>query len=648
MRFNLRVYRESVNRDTNRRRFTAGRHRRTMGVIVALIMMTALVAPNIAGAAGAVPFSGEDPATGTRTVTIADITDFHGHIEHGADVAAAFTLADSHNPDNMVPVSTGDLVGGSPYESAVRQDKPTLDMAKVWGLTVSAVGNHEFDRSVADFNNRVAAPANGIDWLCANVSSANKSATGKLSHVKDYTIRTVNGKRIGFVGALTDALGSVATPQITEDADLSERAVDALNRVAGELKRSGKVDAVVALLHADASAATGLGRDVDLVYTGHTHAVKQGVTDGGAPIYEAGSFGQNMAVQDLIITGHGRHAKVQVADVNLGNGTEATAVPGVLNVEGLDAHPRQAAWMSAGVVSNGSVARSRQLDTKANYAASAGNAVIGTLAPGTNFDKRTSVGHEGSVGMLVADANRESIMRNVYAGTRLPVVGFSNDGSLRTKQLDMDEDGKVTIREVDSLMALQFHAAHETLTGLGLKAVLAQQFHRNDDGELEHRWLGISSNVRYRYVQCGDGGATCTLGDSDGNGNQHTGVKATVGIVDLTIDGRPIADDDLVIIASNSYLLQGGDNYSAFRAGSNYGELEMSYTQPLHEYLAAHPKLSIDMNEPRSLAGPAATNLPPLAGAVGLSTGGGRCMEPLPVRLCWTAPASGGISGRLT
>lgn len=586
-----------VNRDMKKRRRRAGGR---PGVVIGTalcVVLTALVAPNIAGAAGAVPFSGEDPATGTRTVTIADITDFHGHIEHGADVAAAFTLADSHNPDNMVPVSTGDLVGGSPYESAVKQDKPTFDMAKVWGLTVSAVGNHEFDRSVVDFNNRVAAPANGIDWLCANVSSANKSATGKLSHVKDYTIRTVNGKRIGFVGALTDALGSVATPQITEDADLSERAVDALNRVAGELKRSGKVDAVVALLHADASAATGLGRDVDLAYTGHTHAVKQDVTDGGAPIYEAGSFGQNMAVQDLIITGHGRHAKVQVADVNLGNGTEATAVPSVLNVEGLDAHPRQAAWMSAGVVSNGSVARSRQLDTKANYAASAGNAVIGTLAPGTNFDKRTSVGHEGSVGMLVADANRESIMRNVYAGTRLPVVGFSNDGSLRTKQLDMDEDGKVTIREVDNLMALQFHAAHETLTGLGLKAVLAQQFHRNDDGELEHRWLGISSNVRYRYVQCGDGGATCTLGDSDGNGNQHTGVKATVGIVDLTIDGRPIADDDLVIIASNSYLLQGGDNYSAFRAGNNYGELEMSYNQPLHEYLAAHPKLSAAVPE---------------------------------------------------
>lgn len=85
-------------------------------------------------------------------MTIADITDFHGHIERGADNATAFTVADSHNPGNMIPVSTGDLVGGSPYESAVEKDQPTLDMAKAWGLTISAIGNHEFDRGVADFN----------------------------------------------------------------------------------------------------------------------------------------------------------------------------------------------------------------------------------------------------------------------------------------------------------------------------------------------------------------------------------------------------------------------------------------------------------------------------------------------------------------
>lgn len=498
---------------------------------VALIL-TALVVPYAcAGTTGAVPFSGDNPSSGTRTVTIADITDFHGHIERGADNATAFTVADSHNPGNMIPVSTGDLVGGSPYESAVEKDQPTLDMAKAWGLTISAIGNHEFDRGVADFNNRIADPSNGIDWLCANASAANKSPDGLLSHVRDSTIRTVNGKRIGFVGALTDALGSVATPQITRDADLDERAVDAINRVARELKRSGKVDAVVALLHADASAAADIGRDVDVVYTGHSHAIKRGTTAGGAPIYEAGSFGRNMAVQDLIITGAGRRATVRVADVDLGNGTSHTAVDGV----------------------------------------------------------------------LVADANRESIMKHVYAGNRLPVIGFSNNGSLRTPRLDMNGDGKVTVREVDSLMALQFKAAHETLTGRDVKRVLAEQF-RRDDGRLERRWLGISSNVTYRYAECGTAGES---GNADAGVDTDSGADtnadadecaadehAAVRIANLAVDGRPIADDDLVIIASNSYLLQGGDSYPAFRAGTNYGELDMPYSQPLHEYLAAHQGLT--------------------------------------------------------
>ena len=583
------------------RRWTGKRSWIVFGAVA--LILTALVVPYAcAGTTGAVPFSGDNPSSGTRTVTIADITDFHGHIERGADNATAFTVADSHNPGNMIPVSTGDLVGGSPYESAVEKDQPTLDMAKAWGLTISAIGNHEFDRGVADFNNRIADPSNGIDWLCANASAANKSPDGLLSHVRDSTIRTVNGKRIGFVGALTDALGSVATPQITRDADLDERAVDAINRVARELNRSGKVDAVVALLHADASAAADIGRDVDVVYTGHSHAIKRGTTAGGAPIYEAGSFGRNMAVQDLIITGAGRRATVRVADVDLGNGTSHTAVDGVLGVDGLNAHPAQAAWMSAGAEENDEVSRAQHIyQASATYANHTGSAVIGTLASGVNFDKQGSDKHGNTVGVLVADANRESIMKHVYAGNRLPVIGFSNNGSLRTPRLDMNGDGKVTVREVDSLMALQFKAAHETLTGRDVKRVLAEQF-RRDDGRLERRWLGISSNVTYRYAECGTAGES---GNADAGVDTDSGADtnadadecaadehAAVRIANLAVDGRPIADDDLVIIASNSYLLQGGDSYPAFRAGTNYGELDMPYSQPLHEYLAAHQGLT--------------------------------------------------------
>ncbi|MBT1163828.1 bifunctional metallophosphatase/5'-nucleotidase [Bifidobacterium felsineum] len=578
----------------NRRHMWSGRRPKVAIAVVIATVLTILVIPNaVAGASGTVPFSGNDAATGTRTVTIADITDFHGHIERGADNAAAFTLADSHNPGNMVPVSTGDLVGGSPYESAVAKDQPTLDMAKSWGLTISAVGNHEFDRSVADFNNRIASPANGIDWLCANISAENKASGGRLSRVKDYTIREVNGKRIGFVGALTDALGSVATPQITKDADLDKRAVDAVNQVAHNLKQSGKVDAVVALIHADATAAQGLGKDVDVAYTGHTHALKYGTTDGGAPIYEAGSFGRAMAVQDLVISGYGRRAKVTVENVDLGNGTEQASpkVPGVIRVEGLDAHTTQSAWMSAGSTGDGMVDHAQHVYTVAQaHAEQVGSTIIGTLANGTNFDKRIEHGHEDSVGQLVADANRAMIQRKIYAGQRLPVIGFSNDGSLRTGQLDLNGDGKVSVKEVDSLMALQFKAAHETLTGKDVKDVLAEQFRFKDD-QLKRRWIGISSNVGYRFVERdsneaeGAGHPADTDFDADND-------DSAVAIVDLTIDGKPIADDDLVIVASNSYLLQGGDDYHAFRTGTNYGELNMPYSEPLKQYLAAHPALA--------------------------------------------------------
>lgn len=582
------------------RRTKAGRRPGVAIAVVTFLAIAALAVPNaFASNPGAVPFA-DTPQGTTRTVTLADITDFHGHIERGDDVAAGFTLADAHNPGHMVPVSAGDLVGGSPYESAFEQDRPTLEMAKAWGLTVSAVGNHEFDRGVADFDDRIAAPANGIDWLCANVSAANKSADGRLNRVKDYVIRNVNGKRVAFVGTLTDALGAVATPRITADADLGETAVHAINRVADRLsdgdESNGEADAVVALLHADAAAAAGTGvagldRNVDLVYAGHSHAVKRMRTAAGAPIIEAGSFGRQMAVQDLVITGTGRAATVDVRDVDLGNGMTPAGAAGVYDLAGVSgssagaAHVKQAAWESAGEPS-GRVRRAHAVWTKASAAARrVGSKVIGTIGRGAYFGKVPSAGVESALGVLVADAEREAIMRDLYAGDRIPVVGFSNDGSLRTANLDANGDGRITLREADSMMALQFKVAKTTLTGRELKAVLAQQWRRRGGRTVVSR-LGVSDNVRYRYVTDGHAPSVPGEGTDDLGG---------ASIVDLTVDGRAIGDDDLVIAASNSFLLQGGDRYTAFRSGMNYHEFDEGYGAALVDYLGRHPDVRVPL-----------------------------------------------------
>ena len=579
-------------------------------IVAALVIPTVLMTPG----ARALGFTGGQSPDST-TVTIADITDFHGHIERGADVASAFELAQNRNPRGTIAVSAGDLVGGSPFDSASQKDKPTLEMAKAWGLGISALGNHELDRGVADFNNRIADPSNNIDWLCANARK-----TGKTSRLKDYVIRNVHGHRIAFVGAITDALRAVTTPSIMRDIELDETAVHAINRVANQLsdgdESNGEADAVVALLHADADAATrkgsnALNRNVDLVYAGHSHAVKSGTTAAGAPVIEAGSFGSYVAVQDVTITGFGRHARVNVSNVDLGNGVEGTDVPGVLNVAGISAHPKQAAWLSAGGVADTTIARCERIAADAErIAARKGSQVVGTLAPGAYFGKVASTGIETSLGMLVADAQREEVVRALErnhasksaskaTSTHIPltgaspqsagqlppsqlppIVGFSNNGSLRTKSLDLNNDGRITVREVDDMLALQFHTAYVTLTGAQLKAALAQQW-REHDGQMAIGRLGVSSNVSYRYVM---------RDDADRN-NTEDREEQFVDIVDVKVDGRSIDDDDIVIAAGNSFLLQGGDRYTAFRTGTGYRELRVSYAQALVNYFGQHSRL---------------------------------------------------------
>ena len=47
-------------------------------------------------------------------------------------------------------VGAGDLISGSPFESGVFKDEPTIEVLDAMGLDVSSVGNHEFDRGTEE------------------------------------------------------------------------------------------------------------------------------------------------------------------------------------------------------------------------------------------------------------------------------------------------------------------------------------------------------------------------------------------------------------------------------------------------------------------------------------------------------------------
>lgn len=505
------------------------------------------------------------PGKDAKQVTVFDITDFHGHIETGQWVEAAYQkLAVQHNPGNSVFVSSGDLVGASPFESSYFQDTPTLNMAKAWDLSVSALGNHELDKGTADFNNRIAEPKYGIDWVAANITGGSLTS----DRLKPYTIKTVNGKKVAFVGAITSDLKNVVSPSVMQGVTVTDP-VQAVNKVADQLsdgdESNGEADAVVALIHEDgdtiASDGDGLDANVDLVYAGHSHRNEYGTTTkSGAPIIEAGKYGQDAAVQDLYIEGSGKDSKVTVQNASQYDVTYVTNKDGTAPAKGFEGDDNGPA---------AKVYKQAQADS-----AEAGKKVVGTIDKSANFAKG-NWSAETQLGTLNADAALESA-KKTPVGEKAS-IGFINPGGLRTDNLDLDGDKQITVKEAYSMLPFGNDNSVVTLTGKQLKDVLAQQW-QIKDGKSNVVRLGISSNVTFVYTLVED-----------------ANTKAPVATVsDVFVDGKQIKDTDTVTVAGNSFLLTGGDGFTGFTA---QGQPQLTGTvdvQGLIDYLANHKDVKAD------------------------------------------------------
>ncbi|HEV7721223.1 MAG TPA: hypothetical protein VGO60_08060, partial [Iamia sp.] len=89
------------------------------------------------------------------------INDFHGRLEADAvagvpGVAKVATLIDTVSTEAPTSfAAAGDLIGASPFVSAVAGDEPSIEVMNLMGLDASAVGNHEFDQGFDDLHDRV-------------------------------------------------------------------------------------------------------------------------------------------------------------------------------------------------------------------------------------------------------------------------------------------------------------------------------------------------------------------------------------------------------------------------------------------------------------------------------------------------------------
>ena len=122
---------------------------------------------------------------------------------------------------NTLTVGAGDLIGASPLVSALFHDEPTIESLNSLGLDVSGVGNHEFDEGVTELlrmqnggcgpvDSCKAHPFEGADfqYLAANVFYMGTNDT----ILPPYEIKTVDGKKIAFIGLTLEGTPTIVTP----------------------------------------------------------------------------------------------------------------------------------------------------------------------------------------------------------------------------------------------------------------------------------------------------------------------------------------------------------------------------------------------------------------------------------------------------
>lgn len=186
------------------------------------------------------------------TVSIFSINDFHGAFvkDRGASGAASLVgmlnQLKANNPHSIV-VSGGDNFSGS-YFSRITRGEPLQQMFEKMQVELSAVGNHEFDWGLAYVADTAAKYT---PFVSANIL---KAKGGSPSWMKPYriverTLRDGKAFRVAFVGLTTTETPLKTKLENIEGLNFIHPLGAAAVQVLSELKKENKIDLIVLLMH---------------------------------------------------------------------------------------------------------------------------------------------------------------------------------------------------------------------------------------------------------------------------------------------------------------------------------------------------------------------------------------------------------------
>ena len=467
-----------------------------------------------------------DPGDKTRKITVAA-----GGAEHMATLVKQLR----QGAKNTIFVAAGDLIGASPFLSAMFHDEPTIESLSMMGLEVASVGNHEFDEGMDELLRMQNGGCHPVDkcqgphpfagakfhYLAA---STIEKKTGKTVF-PPYEIREFEGIPVAFIGLTLKGTPDIVSPVSVAGLEFRDEA-DTVNALVPELKARG-VEAIVVLIHeggfptGDYNECPGISgpivdivkkfdKAVDVVISGHTHRAYVCKIDGRL-VTSGDKYGTIVTTIDLKLDSVTRDVISARAD-------------NVIVRTGADA---------------GDAEQTALLASYDKFAAPIANrragSIMGTLSRVPN-DAGESV-----LGDVIADAQLAATRTDTKGAA---VIAFTNPGGVRT-DIAKKEDGAVTYADVFASQPFRNQLVTLTLTGAQIKNMLEQQ------------WLDPN---RPRILQVSKG-FNYTWDNAKPYGDHVVADR-------MTLNGQRVDPATRYRVTVNNYLAVGGDGFTVLKQGT--------------------------------------------------------------------------------
>lgn len=471
-------------------------------------------------------------------------TDYRGREERDLGL---FKCASQFRKDgNTLVVDGGDLLQGSPLgafcHDTLGDASQFAEMMNRCGYDYVTLGNHDFNYGMPYLDSYLSALR--ARCVCENVRNTADGATRFPARI--HTLE--NGLRVGIVGIVTDYVNIWERPEhltgiaITDPIPAAAAALEALR---------GRVDLTVCVYHGGFERDLATGRvlsathenvayricqelDFDLLLTGHQHMSVHGQTVAGTFVVQPADKGQEFL-----------RVEAEVSESGKRFWSETVPAGGPCRSEWL----RDFAEMERGAQD--------WLDQ-----------VVGHLKAPMTLDTPLRMAAGGS-----ALADLFHTVQLAASGAKLSVTSLANDAAGLPK----------VVRRRDILNAYPYTNTLTVMeiTGAVLRQAMersAEYFTKDPDGSLrvsdcflqpkvEHYNYDYYAGVRYAYD-----------------------ISRPVGerVVELSVDGRPVADTDVFTACLSSYRASGTGGYECYVGCPILREIGTEMTDMLLDYFQAH------------------------------------------------------------